>query len=85
MRQPHEHVRNGTAKLSTLFYPVDGQLRIKGVTSTANAVQHPWLKAELSAVLAILPLVDMTASISNRAQWIPWQEGLMIRPILEAI
>ena len=47
VRHPHEHFRNGTAKMLTLFHPSDGQVRVKGVTSTANAVLHPWLKAEL--------------------------------------
>jgi hypothetical protein len=81
-RHPHEHVRNGTAKLLTLFHPADGQVRIKGVTSTTNAILHPWLKAELRAVLATLPPRDLTPSISNRAQWTAWQDGLTIRPTL---
>ena len=32
-RQPHEYVRNGTAKMLTLFHPSDGRVRVKGVTS----------------------------------------------------
>jgi hypothetical protein len=32
-RYPHEHVRNGTAKLLTLSHPATGQVRVKGVTS----------------------------------------------------
>ncbi len=31
-RQPHEYVRNGTAKLLTLFRPAIGEVRAKGVT-----------------------------------------------------
>ena len=50
--QPHEYERGGTAKLLTLFRPATGQLRAKGVLSAPNAVLHPWLKGELSAVLA---------------------------------
>ena len=50
--QPHEYRRGGTAKLLTLFRPATGQLRAKGVTSTTNAVLHPWLKEQLSEVLA---------------------------------
>ncbi len=77
VRQPHEYQRNGTAKLLTLFHPVDGQVRVKGVTSSANAVLHPWLKAELSAILATLPDVpDAGVSAANRAAWLEWQEGL---------
>src|SRR5438874_512389 len=54
-RYPHEHIRHGTAKLLTLFHPASGQVRVKGVTSAANAVLHPWLEAELTAILATLP------------------------------
>ncbi len=43
-RYPHEHIRHGTAKLLTLFHPVSGQVRVKGVTSATNAVLHPWLE-----------------------------------------
>ena len=50
--QPHEYVRGGTAKLLTLFRPATGELRAKGVLSAPNAVLHPWLKEQLSEVLA---------------------------------
>lgn len=50
--QPHEYVRGGTAKLLTLFRPKTGQLRATGVLSAPNAVLHPWLKEQLSEVLA---------------------------------
>jgi hypothetical protein len=40
-RQPHEYVRNGTAKLLTLFRPATGAVRAKGVTSAPNTVLHP--------------------------------------------
>ena len=43
-RYPHEHIRHGTAKLLTLFHPASGRVRVKGVTSAANAVLHPWLE-----------------------------------------
>jgi hypothetical protein len=33
----HEYIRNGTAKLLTLFHPADGQVRVKGVTSCPRA------------------------------------------------
>jgi hypothetical protein len=38
--QPHEYIRNGTAKLLTLFHPKSGEVRVKGAQST-NAVIHP--------------------------------------------
>lgn len=47
-RQSHEYLRNGTAKLLTLFHPADGIVRVKGVESAPNAVLHPWLKQELT-------------------------------------
>jgi hypothetical protein len=85
VRQPHEHLRNGTAKMLTLFHPADGQLRVKGVTSTANAVLHPWLKAELSAILATLPApADPRVCAANRADWLPWQAGLTLPITLPA-
>ena len=47
-RQPHEYLRDGTAKVLTLFHPADGQVRLEGVTACPNAVLHPWLKRELA-------------------------------------
>jgi len=54
-RQPHEYVRGGTAKLLTLFRPATGAVRATGVTHAPNAVLHPWLQAELTAILRTLP------------------------------
>lgn len=76
-RQPHEYVRGGTAKLLTLFHPADGELRVKGVRSSANSVLHPWLKEALTAILAGLPEPEMALSAEeNRQLWKSWQEGL---------
>ncbi len=72
-RQPHEYVRNGTAKLLTLFRPATGQVWAKGVRSAPNAVLHPWLQEELSAILAGLP--EVTVSETERpeaARWVTW-------------
>lgn len=78
-RQPHEYLRNGTAKLLTLFQPKTGEVRVKGVTSTKNAVLHPWLKEELTRILVALPpAVSLTAEL-NRALWEVWQQGLTLR------
>ena len=60
-RQPHEYARNGTAKMLTLFRPSDGRVRVEGVTSVTNAVLHPWMRRELTAVLAELPAPPPTA------------------------
>lgn len=80
LRQPHEYVRNGTAKLLTLFHPDTGQVRVKGVTSCTNAVLHPWLKGELTAILAELPSPqEKLAAKENRALWERWRDGLTVR------
>ena len=51
-QQPHEYVRNGGAKLLTLFRPATGEVRAKGVISVTNAVLHPWLQEQLLSILA---------------------------------
>ena len=78
-RYPHEHLRHGTAKLLTLFHPASGQLRVKGVTSAPNAVLHPWLEAELTAILATLPEPPAQTEAERRAAWERWQAGLTIK------
>jgi len=80
---PSEYLRNGTAKILTLFQPVTGQVRVKGVASGANAVLHPWLKDEFSAILAALPPArdDLDAE-ANRARWECWRAGLSQPPAL---
>lgn len=82
-RQAHEYIRNGTAKLLTLFHPADGQVRVKGVSSCPNEVLHPWLKQELTDILAALPQPDRVLSPQeNRAVWERWIEGLSQPPEL---
>jgi DDE superfamily endonuclease len=78
-RYPHEHIRHGTAKLLTLFHPASGRVHVKGVTSAANAVLHPWLETELTAILATLPEPPAQSEAERRAAWERWQEGLTIR------
>jgi len=83
VRQSHEYIRNGTAKLMTLFHPASGQVRAKGVTSCPNSVLHPWLKQELTAILAALP--EPTPGVDPaviRNQWTEWYEGLSTPPDL---
>jgi hypothetical protein len=57
-------------------------VRVKGVTSSTNVVVHSWLQAELTAVLAAAPAIDMTPSAEHRKSWEVWQEGLTIKPTL---
>lgn len=79
-RQPHEYLRDGTAKILTLFHPADGQVRVEGVTTCPNTVLHGWLKKELTAVLAAMPVTQ--AKLASRGDWERWQQGLSIKPTL---
>jgi len=81
--QPHEYIRNGTAKLMTLFHPASGQVRAKGVTRCPNRILHPWLKQELSIILAALPAspLGMDPAVIRRT-WAQWYEGLSAAPTL---
>lgn len=84
-RRPHEYLRDGTAKVLTLFHPADGRVRLEGVTSCTNAVLHPWLKRELAEILAALPEPTASPAVGDaaiRAAWERWQEGLSIKPTL---
>ena len=74
--RPHEYVRNGTAKLLTLFRPASGEVRVKGVTGCPTQVLHAWLQAELLAVLAALPPAPPGAPAATRAAGAAWQAGL---------
>lgn len=66
--QPHEYERGGTAKLLTLFRPATGHLLARGVLSAPNAVLHPWLKEQLSAVLAEIEQKHPQAELPPEAQ-----------------
>jgi hypothetical protein len=82
-RQAHEYVRNGTAKVLTLFHPADGAVRLKGVTACPNGVLHGWLKEELTAILAALPEAVAPADAGAlREAWQRWQQGLTVKPTL---
>jgi transposase len=71
-RLPHEYIRNGTAKLLTLFRPATGELQAQGVTRSTNAIVHPWLCDALSAILAGLPPVVLAVTCPLRALWAAW-------------
>jgi hypothetical protein len=82
-RQPHEYIRNGTAKLLTLFHPADGALRTKGVTSCTNAVLHDWLKQELGDILATLPEpATALPAEAIKGVWATWTAGLTRYPTI---
>ena len=78
--QPHEYIRGGTAKMLTLLHPATGQVRVKGVISSTNAVLHPWLKEEISSILSALPDPKQGSVPQERqALWERWQAGLSVR------
>lgn len=76
LRQRHEYVRDGTAKLLTLFHPATGNVIATGVTRCPNAVLHKWLTEELSAILAAMPLKPALDVEVNREMWKGWQHDL---------
>jgi hypothetical protein len=82
--QPHEYLRNGTAKVLTLFHPADGQVRLSGVTSCTNPVLHGWLKQELSQIVDALPPWPDTLADPQvlRSCWERWQTDLRSKPTL---
>jgi hypothetical protein len=74
-RRPHEYTRGGTAKLLTRFRPATGAVRAKGVTNAPNAVLHPWLRDELTQVLATLPALSVPEEARPAAaRWVTWLE-----------
>lgn len=84
-RQPHEYLREGTAKVLTLFHPADGRVHLRGVTACPNAVLHGWLKQELTAILDALPAPVMPTDAETLQQaWERWQHGLTGKPTLAA-
>ena len=59
-----------------LFHPASGRVRVKGVTSSANVILHPWLKSELSMILETIPAAPQLDAETNRELWKTWQAGL---------
>lgn len=73
--QPHEYERGGTANLLTLFRPVSGEVRAKGVLSVTNAILHPWLKEQLGAVLTEIEKHHPAADLPPEAERAPAAQG----------
>ena len=72
-RQAHEYVRNGTAKLLTLFRPATGEVRAMGVRNAPNTVLHPWLQEQVTQILAAVPAVTLPdAERPMLARWETW-------------
>lgn len=68
--QPHEYVRGDTAKLLTLFRPATGEVRAQPVEHATNAELHPWLKRELTTILA--QCLPPPAVPTARPRWSDW-------------
>jgi hypothetical protein len=76
--QPHEYVRGGTTKILTLFHPATGQVKLQPAARCTNAVLHPWLREQLSEILAELPPAAPSQDrAATQAAWQMWQAGLM--------
>jgi hypothetical protein len=87
VRQPHEYLRDGTAKVLTLFHPADGRVRVEGATACPNTILHAWLKRELTAILAAMPERPEPVAAEHRGArpgWERWQEDLSVKPTLLA-
>ncbi len=76
-RLPHEYIREGTAKLMTLFHPASGKVRVKGVPGTPNKVLHAWLQRQLEDILNRLP--PDSGLPAKPEMWSQWQQGLSVR------
>lgn len=82
-RSPHEYPREGTAKLLTRFHPATGQVRVKAVTRTPNAVLPSWFKQQLTEILATLaPPMPVLDPLLNRTFWESWRAGVTTKPTL---
>jgi DDE superfamily endonuclease len=76
--QPHEYVRGGTTKILILFHPATGQVKLQPAARSTNAVLHPWLREQLSEILAELPCAAPPQDrAATQAAWQMWQAGLM--------
>ena len=79
LRQSHEYIRNGTAKLLTLFHPATGQVRVKGVTRCPNLLLHEWLKQQLNEILNGLAAPVEVDAETNHTLWHQWHQGLSVK------
>lgn len=63
----------------TLFHPATGEVQVKGVTQSTNAILHPWVKEQVNEILKRLPEKPALDEEANRQVWKAWQEGLSRR------
>jgi len=63
----------------TFFHPATGEVQVKGVTQSTNAILHPWVKEQVNEILKRLPEKPLLNEEANRRVWKAWQEGLSRR------
>lgn len=84
-RQPQEYIRGGTAKLLTLLHPATGVVGAKGVSRATNSVLHPWLKEQLTPILAALAEVSTPEAdrlpLARWATWLGHEPGAPLPPL----
>jgi hypothetical protein len=82
VRQPHEYIRGGTAKLLTLFRPATGEVRASAVRRAPNAVLHPWLQHEVLQILAELPQpAPCLNAPGSPTDWATWLDHVPSQPL----
>jgi len=71
--QDHQYIRGKTCKFLTLFRPASGELRAEPVDQSTNAILHPWLMRELTAILKSCPPAPELVPQGRRWQnWDPF-------------
>ena len=76
-QQPHEYIRDGTAKCLPLFLPASGRVRVVGVKECHNRILYRWLQTELSVILVAQGIQPAEAEPAfMRTLWERWQAGL---------
>jgi hypothetical protein len=55
------------------------------VTSSANAVLHPWLESALIVFLEHHPVLSVLEEAVNRAAWVRWQQDLTVKFTLATV
>ena len=53
----------------TLFYPASGQVRVKGVTQSTNAILHSWIRQQVGEILKTLPEQPILDGETNCQAW----------------
>jgi hypothetical protein len=60
-------------------------LDTKGVTSSANAVLHPWFESALTVLLERHPVLPVLEEAANRAAWVRWQQDSTMKFTLPTV